>query len=185
MFMLLAIPIGILVGLLLGGRLANLAHLRIRWAWLAVAGLAIQIPLFTEAGDAMAGAAGPAIYVATTAAVFVTVLRNIRLAGMPVVALGSLSNLIAIGANGGAMPADPAALEVAGLGGPGTHTNSVVVADPVLRPLTDIFALPAWLPFANVFSVGDVLIGAGIVIVIVAAMRRPPQPLAGDGLPAG
>ena len=26
-------------------------------------------------------------------------------------------------------------------------------------PLTDIFALPAWLPFANVFSIGDVLIG--------------------------
>jgi multisubunit Na+/H+ antiporter MnhE subunit len=46
------------------------------------------------------------------------------------------------------------------------------VADPLLWPLTDIFALPAWLPFANVYSVGDVLIGAGVVTVIVGAMRR-------------
>jgi hypothetical protein len=173
--MLWAIPIGILAGLALGGSFDNLARLRIRWAWVAVAGLAIQVPLFTPTGDAIAGPAGPAIYVASTAAVFVAVLRNMRLPGMPIVALGSLSNLVAIGANGGAMPADPAALELAGLGGPGGHTNSVVLAEPVLRPLTDIFGLPAWLPFANVFSVGDVLIGVGIVIVIVAAMRRAPH----------
>jgi len=42
----------------------------------------------------------------------------------------------------------------------------------VLRPLTDIFVLPAWLPFANVFSVGDLLIGLGVAVVIVVAMRR-------------
>jgi hypothetical protein len=29
-------------------------------------------------------------------------------------------------------------------------------------------------PLANVFSVGDVLIGVGVVVVIVAAMRRRP-----------
>ena len=32
---------------------------------------------------------------------------------------------------------------------------------------------PGGLPFANVFSVGDVLIAVGIVVVIAAAMRRP------------
>jgi hypothetical protein len=41
-----------------------------------------------------------------------------------------------------------------------------------LEPLTDVFALPAWLPFANVFSAGDVLIAVGVVIVIVGGMRR-------------
>jgi hypothetical protein len=30
-----------------------------------------------------------------------------------------------------------------------------------------------------VFSIGDVLIGVGVVIVIVAAMRRPPAVLHG------
>jgi multisubunit Na+/H+ antiporter MnhE subunit len=47
------------------------------------------------------------------------------------------------------------------------------VAHPVLEPLTDVFALPAWVPLANVFSVGDVLIGAGIALVIANRMRRP------------
>ena len=48
----------------------------------------------------------------------------------------------------------------------------------MVQPLTDIFALPTWVPFANVFSVGDVLIAAGVVVVIVAAMRRPVPELA-------
>ena len=69
------------------------------------------------------------------------------------------------------MPADPAALASVGDRAAG-QTNSVVVADPALRPLTDIFALPAWLPFANVFSVGDVLIGIGVAATIALAMRR-------------
>ena len=173
MFMLWAIPIGILAGLVVGGSVGNLSGFRFRWAALAVAGLLVQVVLFTPTGDQLAGASGPAIYVASTAAVFVAVLRNIRLQGMAVVALGSVSNLVAIAANGGAMPADPGALAIAGLDGAGEHTNSVVLAEPTLRLLTDIFGIPAWLPFANVFSVGDVLIGVGIVIVIAAVMRRP------------
>jgi hypothetical protein len=93
---------------------------------------------------------------------------------MAIVALGAALNLAAISANGGAMPADPAALALAGLDGPGSHTNSVVLAEPALRPLTDIFAIPAAWPLANVFSVGDVLIGVGIVAVIALAMRARP-----------
>lgn len=176
MFMLWAIPIGITLGLVAGGRLDGLAALRLRWAWLAVAGLLVQVVLFSETGDMLAGAAGPAIYVGSTLAVFVAVARNLRIMGMPLVALGSLSNLLAISANGGFMPADPAALHAAGLDGPGTHTNSIVLEDPAFEPLTDIFAIPASLPLANVFSVGDVLLGIGIVVVIVAAMRRGVPP---------
>ncbi len=52
------------------------------------------------------------------------------------------------------------------------YTNSIELAAPALRPLTDLFALPAWLPFANVFSVGDVLIGLGVATTIALAMRR-------------
>jgi hypothetical protein len=173
MFMLWAIPIGIGLGLLAGGRLEGLSRLRFRWAWLAVAGLLVQVVLFTPTGDQLTGSLGPAIYVLSTLAVFLAVLRNIRLTGMPLVALGALSNLVAIISNGGAMPADPAALAIAGLDGPGTHTNSVVLPNPAFQPLTDILAIPAGWPFANVFSIGDVLLGVGVVIVIAAAMRRP------------
>ena len=170
--MLWAIPAGIVLGLVLRGSLDGLFALGFRWAPLAIAGLLVQLVLFTAAGNQVAGDLGPAIYILSTLAVFVAVARNWRLVGMPVVALGALSNLVAITANGGFMPADPGALARAGFGGPGEHTNSVVLAHPAVQPLTDIYALPAGLPLANVFSVGDVLIGAGVVIVIVAAMRR-------------
>jgi hypothetical protein len=89
------------------------------------------------------------------------------------VALGAISNLLAITSNGGFMPADAGALATAGLDGAGDHTNSVVLEDPAFRPLTDIFAIPAGMPFANVFSIGDVLLGVGIIVVIASAMRRP------------
>jgi len=178
--MLWAIPAGIVAGLIARGSLANLSAFKFRWAPLAIGGLLVQLVLFTPIGDSIAGGLGPAIYVASTAAVFLAVLRNIRLPGMVIVALGSLSNLAAISANGGAMPADPGALAIAGLDGAGSHTNSVVLANPALQPLTDIYALPAWLPLANVFSVGDVLIGVGLVIVIVAAMRRATPAASGE-----
>lgn len=171
-----SVPIGLVVGVLIGGSLDSLTALRLRWPWLAVAGLAFQAILFTEAGATIAGPAGPGLYVASTAAVLVTVLRNIRLTGMPVVAIGSLSNLAAVIANGGVMPTTAAALAAAGLVGPGTYTNSAVLASPALGPLTDVYAIPAGLPLANVFSVGDVLIALGIALVIAAAMRRSATP---------
>ena len=53
-----------------------------------------------------------------------------------------------------------------------------MVADPALRFLTDIFAIPAAIPLANVFSLGDVLIGIGVATVIAVAMRADPEPAA-------
>jgi hypothetical protein len=168
-----------IVGVLLRGRLERLSNLHFRWPWLAIGGLLVQAALFTEAGFAAAGSLAPAIYVVSTAAVLVAVLRNWAMPGMAIVALGALSNLAAILANGGSMPADIGALGTAGLAA-GGHTNSVVLEHPALQPLTDIFAVPAWVPFANVFSVGDVLIAIGIAWAIVATMRgsHPPAPAA-------
>ena len=175
MFILYAIPIGLAIGLLSGGRLERLGELRFRWAWLAIAGLVAQIVLFAEPVASAIGQLGPAVYVASTAAVLVAVLGDWRITGMPIVALGAASNLLAIIANGGVMPASPEAVSAIDPLGAEGFSNSVVMADPALRPLTDIFALPAWLPFTNVFSIGDVLIGVGVVVVIAAAMRRPHQ----------
>jgi hypothetical protein len=87
------------------------------------------------------------------------------------VVVGTVSNLAAIVANGGIMPADRGAATLAGIEhGPG-FSNSAIVDSPALQPLTDIFALPAAIPLANVFSIGDVLIGLGIAIAIASGMR--------------
>lgn len=174
MFILYAIPIGIAIGYLLGGRLDRLGDLRFRWGWLAVVGLLIQVALFSEAATGVVGdGVGEALYVASTAAVLVAVLRNLRLAGLALVALGAASNLVAVVANGGVMPTTAAALAAAGLSVEAGFSNSAIVANPALGPLTDVFALPPWVPFANVFSLGDVLIGLGVIVVIALGMRRP------------
>jgi hypothetical protein len=130
--------------------------------------------LFSPAAAAIPDVAARAIYLGSTAAVLLVVVANLRIPGAPVLALGAGANLAAIAANGGVMPADPAALAAAdiALDGP---SNSAVIAEPALRPLTDIFHLPAAVPFANVFSIGDVLIGLGVAIAIAAAMRRSPN----------
>ena len=96
------------------------------------------------------------------AGVTVAILANRAIPGMSLIALGALSNLTAIIANGGFMPASPGALAALGRVESTGYSNSAVNPDAALAPLTDIFALPPWLPFTNVFSLGDVLIGLGV-----------------------
>ena len=139
MFILYAIPLGVVAGYLLGGRLDRLADLHFRWGWLAMAGLLIQVLLFSEAAAGIVGRElGAVIYVASTAAVLVAVLRNLRLPGVVLVALGAAGNLAAILANGGVMPTTEAALATAGLEDRAGLSNSAVVADPALAPLINL-----------------------------------------------
>ncbi|HEY4189034.1 MAG TPA: DUF5317 domain-containing protein [Candidatus Limnocylindrales bacterium] len=174
MFLLYAVVAGIFIGLLLGGRLSGLATIQIRWPAAIVGGFIVQILLFSGPIAARVGGLGPAIYVASTMLVGAAILRNWRVPGMPVVALGAACNLLAILANGGSMPASRAAVALMGGTSPALqagYSNSTVAADPALWVLTDLFALPRWVPFANVFSIGDLLVATGIALVIVLAMR--------------
>lgn len=176
MFILYAIPLGLVGGWLAGGRLDRLSSVPFAWAWLAMAGLLVQVVLFSDLVEGLDDGIGSTIYVASTVAVLIAVVRNIRLAGMPLVIAGAAANLLAIVANGGVMPTTVEALRAAGLDPADGFSNSAVLADPAVAPLTDIFALPPWVPFANVFSVGDVLIAIGVALVIALGMRRPEPP---------
>ncbi|HET9416066.1 MAG TPA: DUF5317 domain-containing protein [Candidatus Limnocylindria bacterium] len=171
MFILYAVPIGLVLGWLLGGRLARLEEVRLRWAGVALSGLVVQLALFSGPVAERIGAAGMPVYVGSTALVLAALLRNVRVPGLAVVAVGAVSNLAAIVANGGSMPASPAALSALGKTIGSEYSNSVLGTDPALAPLTDVFAMPGWMPMANVFSIGDVLIGVGVAIAIAVAMR--------------
>jgi hypothetical protein len=181
MFILYAVPIGLLVGLLLGGRLAGLGDVRFRWAWLAVLGFAAQVVLFSDPVAARVGDLGPSLYVASTALVFVAVLRNVAIRGMPLIAAGAGCNLAAIVANGGYMPASPTVAAEFGRGASDAYSNSRIMEAPALAPLTDVIPLPQWLPFTNIVSIGDILIAVGIVVVIAAAMRAARTRQMNDG----
>ena len=172
MFILYAIVIGLLLGSLVGGRWLALGSIPFRWAPLILLGFLVQIVLFSDAVAERVGAAGPLLYVVSTLMVGAAVVRNLRIPGMPLIVLGAASNMAAILANGGFMPAAPGALASLGKSAPTIYSNSAVVAQPALELLTDRLALPRWLPFANVFSLGDVLIGVGVVMLIVISMAR-------------
>lgn len=171
MFILYALVLGIALGYLVGGRLEGLANIGFRWLPVMLAGLAVQIALFGPLEETI-GTLGTPLFVGSTVAVLVAVARNVRIPGIALVLVGAISNLAAIVANGGIMPADSGAVALAGIQMDAGFTNSAIVPDPALRPLTDIFAIPAGIPLANVFSPGDVLIAVGIVVAVVAGMRR-------------
>ena len=98
----------------------------------------------------------------------------LRIPGMPLLAIGAISNLAVIVANGGFMPTTAQALAATGHPVIVGYSNSAILEHPRLGFLTDVFALPAWLPMANVFSIGDLLIGTGVAWIIVVAMRSGP-----------
>jgi hypothetical protein len=161
MFLLAVIVLGAVAVPLAGGRLGALADLDLRrlWAVYAALGLAVLGVNLPGLPDGVRSLLLVAAY--PVGAVFLA--ANWRVPGVPLVALGAGLNLLAIAANGGVMPASPDALATAGLpvGGPGFR-NSDAVADPRLAFLGDVFAIPASWPLSNVFSVGDVCIGAGL-----------------------
>jgi hypothetical protein len=171
-FILYAIAVGLVVGLVTGGSPSRLGDLRLRWAPLIAAGLFVQVALFSTPLGGAIGPLAPWVYVGSTAMVLAAVARNLHIRGMVLVLVGGLSNAVAIAANGGYMPVSAAALAAMGRAEATGYSNSRLVEDVRLAPLTDVFTMPTWLPAANVFSIGDILIGLGAAIVIVTAMHR-------------
>jgi hypothetical protein len=172
-----AIVAGLILGRLSGGRLRNLEHLRFTWWPLAVGGLAVQLVLFARPIAEHVGPEGPVIYVVSTLAVMAALLRNLSHRGLAIIAVGATLNLIAVIANGGAMPSAPEAwLALNGVPElPVSHfSNSVLIGPDTLVPfLGDIFVWPRPLPLANVFSIGDAIIALGAVVFLAEAMRTP------------
>jgi len=161
------VAIGILVVCsvpLAGGRLAKLGEVELRGVPCIVGSLVLQVLIVTifPGGDATLHRL---VHLASYLLAGVFLFLNRRLPGLPLVAVGALSNAIAIFANNGVMPATAAALRAAGEPiTTGKYTNSNVVAHARVPFLGDIFAIPKPLPLHNVFSIGDVLITVGVVV---------------------
>jgi hypothetical protein len=160
-----------------GGKLARLADLKLRAAWLFYAAIGLQLVAFPVGlfpwtiGDGLATAFSLASY----AALVVATIVNARIPGTPLIGLGLACNVAAMLANGGHMPASASALASLGRVEHGVHNNSVGLAHPNLPWLIDRFPTPGWVPFAGVFSVGDILIVVGAAMLLWSATgARPP-----------
>ena len=108
-------------------------------------------------------------------------LRNRRLRGAGVVAAGLLLNAAVIGLNG-AMPVERGAAQAAGVPYGAIAAGRDARHEPAgpatrLRPLGDVVPVPLPL-LPQVLSPGDVLVAAGLgVVVLVAAGPVPTRPV--------
>jgi Family of unknown function (DUF5317) len=171
--LLTAFVVGVAAGYLCGGRLHNLAHLALTREWLVLAALGLQIVAFSPAGAFVGRPTAVVLHLASYALLAWFVVLNRHRLGVSIAGVGLGLNMVAIVANGGYMPASGKALALAGIAYSGdTHNNSAVIgAHTHMRVLADVFAVPSWVPAANVFSVGDLLIAAGVATLLAASMR--------------
>ena len=172
----------IAVALLRGGALVNLVELRLRWAPLVLAALAVQLLIFTPfRAEPLIQAWTTQLYMLSMALLTLWVGLNWRIPGMALMALGLLSNFAAIAANSGYMPVSPESARYAGrleryaAEGLPVANNSIATGDQArLWLLTDILPIPAGMPFANVYSIGDVLLTLGGALLCYRTIRQPP-----------
>ena len=164
--------VAFLVALALGGRPANLSQLRVHRLWLVFVALGLQVVAFPSGLMPWSTPDGAArgLWLASYGVLLAAALANRRVVGVPVMTAGLLANLTAIVANGGRMPVLPDALAATGRNYD-VHNNSIALVDAHLPWLVDRWGAPAWLPLANVYSVGDVLIAAGLALAVVAGSR--------------
>ena len=179
MFIFVILIAAILVALLRGGKITHLADLNFQWRGLILVGFLIQIIIFNDFWQK-----NPTLqpftslaYIISLALLMLALAKNHTIPGMLILTLGFFFNALAITLNGGFMPASLDAWTTAGFSplAPGElHNNSIGMSPGTLVPfLGDIFAIPKGFIFPNVFSIGDVIISIGAVILIQKTMVKP------------
>jgi hypothetical protein len=163
-----AIVLGLVFGLLTGGRLENVARLRFRWPWLLVGAVAVrEVILLTPIGRIEAARY---VYVLALLAILAwTVWHWRRLGGVWLATAGIALNLIVIVANGARMPV---AADLAG----SLLSHGPVGQYTVMGEATRLNLLGDWIalyPVPEAYSPGDVLIAIGLAIVVFSAARNP------------
>jgi hypothetical protein len=166
---------------LFGGSLSRLTGIRLRYTWLVVLALGLQV-LITEV---ITGAPRPlliSLHLESYVMVAFVLWSNRALPGLLVLGTGGMLNAVVIALNDGTLPASARALRQAGFATTSTDfANSGVLAHPILPWFGDLIATPSWLPFRNVMSIGDVLalLGAAILMHQVCESRLARRPLTG------
>jgi hypothetical protein len=147
------------------GRLSAIGDLPLRMPGLAVAGILAQVVIVSIVPEGLGGV-HQVVHLLSYALLGACAWLNRRIPGVLLIALGGLLNVIAIAANGGVMPLDPALVVHSTQEGGQGFVNSGVVEHPRLLFLGDIFATPRDWPMANVYSIGDFVILLGVVILL-------------------
>ena len=179
--LLIAVLLGIVGGLLAGGRLANLVSVNLRFGLLILLALVLRFgtQALIQRDVALVGEWRIPLFALAFGVLIVALWLNRSQPGLLLAMAGVAANAIAILANGGYMPVYVPAVEVVGL----TEANlsptfHVPLPDDLglefllaAGPFGDI--LPIAIPLlSNVVSIGDVLLAAGIAWFLFSSIAH-------------
>lgn len=183
---LVALCLVFLLGLMAaGGRVSNLAQIKVKRGWLAPLAFLIQAYLIfipAETGGGLLSTRS-LILIFSNCLVFLVIWHNRQLPGLKLVGLGLLLNFLVIVLNGGFMPITPDTLVQIGhdsyaprleTGYRVALTKNIVMEPGEARLwfLSDILVIPRPFPIPSAVSVGDLLIVVGVFFFLREPMLR-------------
>ena len=168
LWLFVVIGVSVVVSLLRGGKVSNLAEIYARGWWLLFIGLGMQTAANFISTDQRELATW--LVLLSYLPLLLVVFINQRLPGMWIVGVGIMMNFTVIALNNG-MPVLPEAFELAG----GSIDNLQFDAKHVLLDgnssfpfLADIIPMPG-----SVISLGDVLLAVGLGVFVEDQLRQP------------
>ena len=180
MILLTAVFAGLLITLLrakLTGR--QLRLIQLKHSWLVFAAVLPQVIVFqiSTVGRQVPDTLASMILVGSQALLLVFAAANITRPGIWVFGIGLVANFLAIISNGGWMPIGPETVhrilpslpDDAPLAGRrlGFTKDWIIESSEMKFPwLADRFTLPDWISYKVAFSIGDVLIAIGAVLLL-------------------
>ena len=159
--------------------ISRIGSIRLHWAWLALLALAFQVPMLrAPAGPADRFLVEQTLLLTSYLLLAFFVWCNRRQGALLIAGVGIICNLVVILANQEFMPITPQTLATINPGSSeqswieGTHygySKDIILArgNTRLWPLSDVLAIPPPFPWPTAFSPGDLILAAGIVVLLV------------------
>jgi MFS family permease len=179
------IALGLILGLVAGGHLTNLAYIRLQRLGLLFAAVFIRFGTETmlNAGFPPAELLRLPLLGSSFALLLLALWPNRTYPGIGLAFIGILANAAVIVVNGGYMPIWEPSLQLAGLESSDLTALHYILPAPLdanfllhLGPFADVIPIP--LPVvANVASVGDAFLTLGLAFFLFAAVVRVPPAL--------
>jgi len=182
MVLVLAVAIG-LVATFIRSKLKRrkIKHISLRWEWLVFVSVLPQVLIFyiPVFGRYITENTIPFIQIGSMVGLIVFTSVNLRYSSFWVIGLGLISNFLAIVTNHGWMPISPATLYSLHPEIPqsmwqigqrlGNSKDRIMEANSTnLAILSDTFAVPNWISYKFAFSIGDVVLSIGIILLLLS-----------------
>jgi hypothetical protein len=197
MILALAVILGLVASLARhrGHAVEQIASIPLRSAWLALLALVLQYPLIrTPFGSVQQVGTQQALFLLSHLLLLAFVWQNRRLAGIQIFGVGVICNFVVILANGGFMPISPETLVSINPGSTvdqwwsGYHygfSKDIILHREATKLwiLSDILVVPPPFPLRVAFSLGDLLVASGIV-VLLQGPGASPKPAVTEPIPS-